>query len=97
MYRASCKCKDEDVQDHVNSFLDIPLKETKRGKTYYRCKFSNRFKCPFKLRIYATTEPGVTQIEVTKSVHDNTNELFERGLFQAVKQAIKTVLESNPR
>jgi MULE transposase domain/SWIM zinc finger len=81
----------------LEEFGPLSKCETKSDKTYYRCPFQKRFKCPIVIRTFREIFTGHIIIESRGSSHshEESNEHFLRGLSNAVKNAIEEVTKYN--
>jgi hypothetical protein len=73
--------------------------ETKCDKTYYRCPFKKRFNCSMVIRTIREVVTGHIVIETCElgHSHNDSEEQFQRGLSNAVNEAVVEITKFNNR
>jgi hypothetical protein len=83
----------------LDEFGPLSKCETKCDKTYYRCPFKKRFNCGMVIRTIREVVTGHIIIE-TRGLghsHNDSEEQFQRGLSNAVKEAVGEITKFNDR
>jgi MULE transposase domain len=87
------------LDNELEAFGPLSKCETKCDKTYYRCPFKKRFNCSMVIRTIREVVTGHIVIETCGSghSHNDSEERFQRGLSNAVKEAVVEITKFNNR
>jgi hypothetical protein len=85
------------LDNELDAFGPLSKCETKCVKTYYRCPFKKRFNCSMVIRTIREVVTGHIVIETCGfgHSHNDSEEQFQRGLSNTVKDAVVEITKFN--
>jgi hypothetical protein len=87
------------LEAELEEFGPLSKCETKCDKTYYKCPFKKRFNCGMVIRTIREVVTGHIIIGTPGlgHSHNDSEEKFQRGLSNAVKEAVVEITKFNDR